>query len=131
MENTRLSRGLECLRKVDPQNAETLLRRFEAISPVLARYAIEFGYGEVMSSDVLDLKTRELLNVAMLGALGTAPLQLEMHVRSALFVGATKDEIVEVILQIAGYAGFPVAFNTMLALERALAAQATANKPNT
>src|SRR5690606_2078300 len=47
MPNVRLQKGLEVLRQVDPRAAETLLTRFETISPELARLAIEFGYADV------------------------------------------------------------------------------------
>lgn len=124
MPNVRLQKGLEVLRQVDPRAAETLLTRFETISPELARLAIEFGYADVLGRPGLDLPTRELLNVAMLGAMGTASLQLEMHLKSALHVGVSKDQVVEAILQIAVYAGFPAAFNVLLALEKVLAEHA-------
>lgn len=124
MPNARLQKGLEILRQVDPRAAETLLSRFETISPDLARLAIEFGYADVLARPGLDLRTRELLSVAMLGAMGTASLQLEMHLKSALHVGVSREQIVEAILQIAVYAGFPAAFNALLVFEKVLAANA-------
>jgi 4-carboxymuconolactone decarboxylase len=49
--------------------------------------------------------------VAALTALGNAPLQLQSHIEGALNSGCTREEIVEVIIQMAVYAGFPAAIN--------------------
>ena len=69
------------------------------------------AYGEVLSRDKLDLKTRQIATVAALTAMGTAPLQLKAHISGALNVGCKQEEIVEVIVQMAVYAGFPAALN--------------------
>ncbi|MBU4607539.1 MAG: carboxymuconolactone decarboxylase family protein, partial [Methanobacterium sp.] len=62
----------------------------------------------------LDLKSREIATVAALTAMGTAPLQLKSHINGALNVGCTKEEIIEVIIQMAVYAGFPAAINGIM-----------------
>ena len=77
----------------------------------------------------LDLKSREMINVAALTALGNAEPQLKFHIKGALNVGCSKEEIVEVIIQMAVYAGFPAALNGMQAAgevfrERAMEANA-------
>ena len=61
----------------------------------------------------MDLKSREIATVAALTALGNASPQLRVHIHGALNVGCTKDEIVEIIIQMAVYAGFPAALNGM------------------
>jgi 4-carboxymuconolactone decarboxylase len=61
----------------------------------------------------LDLKTRQLLTIASLTTLGTAPLQLKSHIKGALRVGCTQEEIVETLLQMSVYAGFPKAMNAV------------------
>jgi 4-carboxymuconolactone decarboxylase len=63
----------------------------------------------------LDLKSREIATVAALTALGYALPQLKVHIHGALNVGCTREEITEVILQMAVYAGFPAALNGMFA----------------
>ncbi len=63
----------------------------------------------------LDLKTRELVVVAALTALGTATSQLKVHIHGSLNVGCSQQEIVEVIIQMAVYAGFPAALNGLFA----------------
>nr|WP_236656893.1 carboxymuconolactone decarboxylase family protein [Acidisarcina polymorpha] len=59
----------------------------------------------------LDLKTRELAVVAALMAMGNATPQLKVHVHGALNVGASREEVLEIIIQIAVYARFPAALN--------------------
>ena len=113
MTSSRFIKGMETLRKVDPIVADTIMGAMKDVFPDMARMTIEFGFGEVMSREGLDLRTRELLNVAMLGAMGNSATQLEMHVKGALNTGSTKEEILEVILQIAAYAGFPAAYNAL------------------
>ena len=113
MTNDRFERGMQVLKKVDPEVAENIQDALKDLCPAMARLTIEFGYGDVMSREGIDLRTRELLNIAMLGAMGNAPGQLERHIQGALNTGSTKEQIMEVILQMAAYAGFPAAFNAL------------------
>jgi 4-carboxymuconolactone decarboxylase len=85
------------------------------IAPDLARYAIDFPFGDIFTRPGLDLKSREMINVAALTALGNAEPQLKFHIKGALNVGCSQEEIVEIIIQMAVYAGFPAALNGMLA----------------
>jgi len=59
----------------------------------------------------LDLRSREIAVVAALTAMGTAAPQLKVHLHAALNVGVTREEVVEIIMQMAVYAGFPAALN--------------------
>ncbi len=61
----------------------------------------------------LDLKSREIAAVAALTALGTATPQLKVHINGALNVGLSRQEVVEIIIQMVVYAGFPAALNGM------------------
>ena len=72
------------------------------------RLAEEAAYGMVWSRDGLDLKTRSLLTIASLTALGRAG-ELRVHLLAAINNGATAEEIRETILHTAIYAGFPAA----------------------
>lgn len=76
----------------------------------------------MVSRPGLDLRTREMLTVSALMAMGTAPGQLEFHIRAALNVGVTREEIVEILLQIAVYAGVPACMNGIAAARKAFAA---------
>ena len=66
-----------------------------------------------MARPGLDLRSRELATVAALTALGNAQPQLRVHVAGALRVGCRPQEIIEVILQMAVFAGFPAAINAL------------------
>ena len=87
------------------------MRSLQDIAPDLARFIIEFSYGDIIARPGLDLRSKELATVALLTALGTAQPQLDVHINASLNVGASKEEIVEVIKQMAVYAGFPAALN--------------------
>lgn len=73
---------------------------------------MEFAYGRLYARPGLDLKTRQIATVAALTALGgqTGP-QLGVNIRHALLAGASRQEIVEVILQMAVYGGMPACIN--------------------
>ena len=69
----------------------------------------------------LDAVTRELAAVALLTALGTQPAALKHHLRAALAAGATRAQVVEVLEQMAIYAGFPAALNGVAAAREVFA----------
>ena len=95
MNSERFERGLNTLRKIDPEIAANLMEMMKDVAPDLARWTIEFGFGDIMSRPGLDLKIRELVNIGMLGAMGTASDQLKLHVKGALNTGAKRAEILE------------------------------------
>ena len=119
-QESRYERGVSAMNAVDPGLPQALSSWLGDLAPDLARLTIEFGYGDVMSRPGLDLRTRELLNVAMLAAMGTAPHQLDMHMRAALHCGVEPRQIVEVVLQVAAFAGFPAAYNAVGSLKKIL-----------
>jgi 4-carboxymuconolactone decarboxylase len=83
------------------------------VAPDFARMTIEFAFGDLYARDALDLKSRELIAIAVLAASGRAGPQLRIHVQSAASSGITKTEIVETLMQTALYAGFPAALNAL------------------
>lgn len=115
MSNDRYDRGLEKLREIDGEAGERVIESLKDVAPDLGRYMIEFPFGDVYRRPGLDLKSREVATVAALTALGNAAPQLKVHIHGALNVGCSRQEIVEVIIQMAVYAGFPAALNGMAA----------------
>lgn len=109
--NERLERGKRKMRQVVGDFADHTPKSIEEIAPDFATYLIEFPFGDVYSRPGLDLKSRELATVAALTALGYALPQLKVHIQGALHVGWTKQEIIEVIIQMSVYAGFPASLN--------------------
>jgi 4-carboxymuconolactone decarboxylase len=121
MENSRFERGLERLKEIDGAAGERVLESLADICPDLGRYIVEFGFGDVYSRPGLDLKQREIATIAALTALGTATPQLKVHIAAGLNVGLSREEIVETIVQMSLYAGFPAALNGMFAAKEVFA----------
>lgn len=115
LESSRYSRGWEKLREIDGQAGERVIASLSDIAPDFAKYLIEFPFGDIYSRPQLDLKAREIGVVAALTALGNATPQLKVHIYGALNVGCTREEVVEIIMQMAIYAGFPAALNGLFA----------------
>jgi 4-carboxymuconolactone decarboxylase len=115
MGEDRYERGWEKLKEVDGEAGERVVESLKDIAPDLGRYTIEFPFGDVYSRPGLDLKSREIATMAALTALGNAQPQLKVHIHGALNVGCTREEVIEVIIQMAVYAGFPAALNGMFA----------------
>jgi 4-carboxymuconolactone decarboxylase len=111
----RYRRGWEKLKEVDREAGERVVDSLKDIAPDFARFLIEFPFGDIYQRPGLDLKSREIAAVAALTALGTAVPQLKVHINGALNVGCTREEVVEVIMQMAVYAGFPSAINGLFA----------------
>ena len=111
----RYERGWEKLREVDGEAGERVIESLKDIAPDLGRYTIEFPFGDIYSRPGLDLKSREIATIAALTALGNAQPQLKVHIHGALNVDCTREEVIEVIIQMAVYAGFPAALNGMFA----------------
>jgi 4-carboxymuconolactone decarboxylase len=119
--NERFDKGWERLKEVDGKAGERVVESLADICPDLGRYIVEFGFGDVYSRPGLTLQQRELATVAALTALGTATPQLKVHIAAALHVGLTRNEIIETILQMSLYAGFPAALNGIFAAKEVFA----------
>ena len=85
------------------------------------RFVTEVAWGSVWAREELDLRTRSLITIALLAALGRWE-QLEGHLRATRNTGATPEEIREALLHVAVYAGVPAA-NTAFALARKVLAE--------
>ncbi len=109
--NPRLARGRRRLREIHGAGGEAVVAAIAEISPDLARYIVEFAFGDVYSRQGLSLRERQIATVAALVAVGHAQPQLRSHIHGALNVGCRRREILEIIVQMAVYAGFPAASN--------------------
>lgn len=117
----RYERGLEKLREIDGEIGQRVVDSLADIAPDFARYLVEFPFGDIYSRPGLDLKSREIAVVAALTAMGNAAPQLKVHIQAALNVGVTRVEVVETIMQMAVYAGFPAALNGLMAAKEVFA----------
>jgi 4-carboxymuconolactone decarboxylase len=107
----RHSRGVDRLRQVDGDAGVQVVAALAKSFPEFAAYVVEYPFGDIYSRPGLGLRERELAVVAALCAMGTAAPQLRVHIHAALHVGCTPAEIVEVVMQMSVYAGFPAALN--------------------
>jgi 4-carboxymuconolactone decarboxylase len=106
----RTARGADLLVKMlGEDSAEKVRAGWRAICPEFESYVVEFLAGEIWSRPALDLRARSLVTIAALAALGRTR-GLELNLRMALNNGVSKQEIIETLLHIAPYAGFPAAW---------------------
>jgi len=106
----RKQRGAELLRTMLGNDvAGDIREQWRGVCPEFEEYVVEFLSGEIWSRPGLDRRTKSLVTVATLAAMGRERgLRLNIHL--ALGNGATRQEIVETLLHIAPYAGFPAAW---------------------
>ncbi|UOQ49744.1 carboxymuconolactone decarboxylase family protein [Gracilibacillus caseinilyticus] len=90
------------------------------IAPDVGKYIIEFAYGDIYSRDGLENKQRALVTLASLVTQGTEP-QIELHINTGLSAGLTKKEIVESIIQLIPYTGFPRVLNALTIAKKVFA----------
>ena len=122
MTSERYTIGREMLQRVDGKGGDAVVNSLKDIAPDFARYLIEFPFGDIYARPGLDLRSREIATIAALTALGNAAPQLKVHIAAGLNVGLTQEEITEVIMQMAVYAGFPAALTGLFAAKEVFAA---------
>lgn len=106
-DSERRERGLKLLEQmVGAEQAQQVAAHWREISPDFEEYVVGFLSGEIWSRPGLDRRTKSLVTIATLAALGRTRA-LELNLRIALNNGATRQEVTETLLQIAPYAGFP------------------------
>ncbi|TDJ68107.1 MAG: carboxymuconolactone decarboxylase family protein [Proteobacteria bacterium] len=115
------ARGMATLDIIVGGDVQRRLDSLTDIAPELGTWIADFAYGDVVSRPGLDLRTRELATVAALTALGNAQPQLKAHINGALNAGCTPTEVIEVIMQMAVYAGFPASLNGISAAREVFA----------
>jgi 4-carboxymuconolactone decarboxylase len=103
--------GEEALSAITGGTGAAVVESLKEIAPDLADWIVSFSYGDVLSRPGLDKRSRQFSTIAALTAMGTAMPQLKVHINGALNVGCTPAEIVEVVLQMVVFCGFPSAIN--------------------
>ncbi|WP_438001914.1 carboxymuconolactone decarboxylase family protein [Sorangium sp. So ce185] len=117
----RFARGAAVLGRLDRGAPGRVMEAYAGVAPDFGRYVIEYPFGDIYARPGLDLRTRLLTAVAALAAVGDSEVPLGNHIRYALNVGCTRDEIVETVMQVSVYAGFPRAVKGLAVLEKVLA----------
>jgi 4-carboxymuconolactone decarboxylase len=122
MDDELLAKGREVQAQLWPQVASGATGAFPAaqLAPDFYRWVAESAFGMLWSRPQLAIRDRSLVTCAQLAALGKTE-ELKAHLRGALNVGISKDELVEVLMQTAIYAGVPAANDALKAAAEVLA----------
>ena len=119
-------RGMEVRREVlGDEHVDAAIERTTGFTADFQDLITRYAWGEVWSRPGLDRRTRSCITLATLVALGREE-ELAMHVRAALRIGLTPDEIKEVLLHTAIYCGVPAANGAFAVAQRVLDEQPSA-----
>lgn len=116
-EPSRRQLGLETLNLTSKGAGKRVVESLSEIAPEMADFIIDFAYADVFSRPVLSAKDKEVAMIAVCTALGGMEPQMKVHIRAALNVGCTWEELVELMNHMAVYAGFPAALNGISVLK--------------
>lgn len=111
MSSDRFERGSKKINELLENADQGVLKGLGKAAPDLGKYVLEFIFGDLYSRPGLELKTKQMLTVTILATLGNAKPQLAYHIGCALNIGVTRQEIIDIMTHIAGYAGFPASLN--------------------
>ena len=118
MSGDRYERGERIMREIDGDKVtDNLIARYDDVAPDFSRYLVEFAFGEIYAREG-DTKHREIVAIASLATMGGCDAQLETHVHAAFNVGLTESEIVETVMTLIPYIGFPKTLNAMTIVKR-------------
>jgi 4-carboxymuconolactone decarboxylase len=121
MDKERFERGLEIRKRVlGADYVEKAMAAADDFTRPMQELSTEYCWGEIWGREGLPPKLRSIVNLAMISALNR-PHELKVHVAGALRNGVTRDEIREVLLQVAVYAGIPAGMDSFRAAKEALA----------
>ena len=115
IDGEQYERGLAIMRRVDGDAGEKVMTALQDVAPDFARLIVEFTFGGIYARPYLDLMDREIVTVAACTAIGSALPQLKVHINGVLNLGGTRRQVVETLVHVAFYAGFPAALNAMAA----------------
>jgi 4-carboxymuconolactone decarboxylase len=134
MEQDRYQRGLDALMEYTPTgNSEVsthlkIADDFKDLAPDVAKFIIEFGYGDIYTRAGLTNQQRALVTISSLVTQGTER-QLELHINTGLTAGLTKTAIIEAIIHLIPYTGFPRVINALYVADRVFAQRNTDDPP--
>lgn len=121
MQNNRFTKGIQKLKEVDGDAGDHVISSLNEIAPDLARYIIEFAFGDIYCRPSLSLQEREMITIASLLTSGGCEPQLEVHINGSLNVGVSPEKIIETFLQCIPYTGFPKVLNAVQVAKKVFA----------
>ncbi|GED16131.1 carboxymuconolactone decarboxylase family protein [Aneurinibacillus migulanus] len=113
----RYERGLQTLQKMAGEEDVRMIEGMGEFHPDFGHMMIAFGFGDIYSRSAFDLKQREVITLTSLITQG-ATEQLPFHLHAALNVGMSPEEILELVMHCAAYAGFPKACGALTVVKR-------------
>ena len=113
MSDERYQRGLNRLKELEGPEVLDWVDELTKSHPALARLTVEYPYGDIWTRPGISDRDREIAVIASLTALGNSENELASHIVMARKVGLTKEEIMEIIILMSVYAGFPVALKAL------------------
>ena len=120
MDKAMFEKGLKIRREVlGADFVDKALASADDFNMPMQELATTYCWGECWGREGLDKKTRSIINLAMISALNR-PHELKIHVKGAIRNGVTKDEIREVLFQVAIYAGIPAGVDSFRIAKEAL-----------
>jgi 4-carboxymuconolactone decarboxylase len=120
LKGERHATGMEVRKEVlGAEHVEASMAKVSEFSRTIQEWVTQSVWGDVWTRPDLDRRTRSLLNLAMLTALGRMH-EFEVHVRGAVRNGCTVQEIRETLLQTAPYCGAPAALESFRVADRVL-----------
>ena len=126
MQTDRHERGLQTLQEYTVTGHSEASTHFkiaddlEDIAPDVARYIVDFAYGDIYSRPGLSKTQRALVTISSLATQGTER-ELELHINTGLTAGLTQTEIVEAIMHLIPYTGFPRVLNALYVAKKVFA----------
>lgn len=114
----RFAKGLAIMRSVDPAMVDEIHSGLADTAPDMAQNIVAHCFGEIYARPALDPRDRQLATVAMLIALGATDPQLGMHVRAAVKVGISREQLLELLMHATIYCGYLRALNALAVVSR-------------
>lgn len=108
------------IREIIGEKSDNIIKMFEEISPDFTNYIIDFAYGELYSRKGFEDKHRELAVVACLIGQGNTGFPLKAHLKGMLNVGWVKGEVIELLIFLVAYAGFPSCVEAITILKQVI-----------
>jgi 4-carboxymuconolactone decarboxylase len=121
MSREKFEKGLEIRKAVlGKEYVENSLKNADDFSLPMQELSTEYCWGHVWGREGLSRRERSMINLAMISALNR-PHELKLHVKGALVNGVTREEIREILLQVAIYCGIPAGIDSFRLAKEAFA----------
>lgn len=122
-----VERGLEVIDRIGSPGVRNLVTALEGVAPELGYQILAWGYGELYESEHVTPRDRQLVTIGILGAMGGCEPELRLHLDTALNAGVTREQVAEIVMQVAAYAGIPRGVNMAMVAKEVYATRDAAS----